>query len=170
MSVPQLKVGGIAVTLNDFPVSQSYEPLTGSQLQRMANGAAFKQEHWRKLKTTITGRGWLNPDLAGIDWSASVVIDCIAPRAIHSATTGATLPTARRSDAAPYAFAHVNGEKVATPCSVVGDAATATAVTGATGYSFNYFPSLTCYCDGPSPEQLDQQAGEFSWQLVAEEA
>lgn len=170
MGIPVLKIAGIEVALQTFADGQTYGALEGATVHRMLNGAALKQQHWRKLTTTIRGSGWAPLALAGVDWSQPVEILCIQPRAIHSATVSATLPAARRTDFADAVLARaiVGGELVATSVNVVGNAATATVVGGASGYQFMYYPKLNFYSSGPS-ESLDLGGGEFGWQIEAEE-
>jgi hypothetical protein len=171
MIAPMLKIGAVEIALQTFPVVQEYRPVTGETLHRMANGAAFKQQHWRKVGISISGDGWAPPALAGVDWALPVEISCVTPMAIGSNTTAATLPAARRGDISPsvYAVAVVNGEVVNTPVSVVGNVATATAVSGASSYQFWYYPKLTCYSGGPT-EALNVPGASFTWSLEAEEA
>lgn len=170
MSVPSLKIAGVEFALQTFPVSQAYRALEGATVHRMMDGVGRKQQHWRKLATSISGDGWAPSALAGIDWSAAIEILCVAPRAIHSATVSATLPAARRTDFSDAVLcrAIVAGELVATPVSVVGNTATATAVAGATGYQFMYYPKLSCYSSGPS-ESLDLSGAVYGWTIEAEE-
>lgn len=170
MIAPKLIIAGVEIALQTFPASQSYSPIEGAALHRLLNGAGVKQTHWGKLATSIAGDGWAPPALAGVDWSAAVEISCIQARAIHSATVNATLPAARRSDLSVnvYARAVVNGELVETPVSVLVNAATATAVAGATSYQFYYYPKLSCYSSGPS-ESLDLSGAAYGWTLEAEE-
>ena len=171
MQLPTLKIAGVEIALQTFPVSQTYRRVEGgSVLHRMLNGAGVPQHHWTKLATSIAGEGWSPVALAGVDWSAPVEILCVQPRAIHSATASAILPAARRSDLTvnAYALAVVDNELVATPVSVLGDTATATAVADATGYQFMYFPKLTCWSRGPV-EPLDMQRASYGWTLEAEE-
>lgn len=170
MSVPTLKIAGIEISMHEFPARQTYRDLGGLAFHRMANGAAISQQHWRKLGIGISGDGWAPPALLGVDWSAPVVVSCIAPRSVASATINATLPAARRSDAAPYAMALVSGKLVPTPMSLVGAAATATAVSGASGYRFFYYPELTCYALNGVEESMDAVSASFSWSIDAEEA
>lgn len=170
MIAPKLIIAGVEIALQTFPVTQEYSPLEGATLHRKLNGAGVKQTHWRRLATSIAGEGWAPAALAGVDWSAAVEISCIAPRAISSATVNATLPAARRSDLTTnvYCCAVVNGELVETSVSVLVNAATATAVSGATSYQFYYYPKLSCLSSGPS-ESLNLSGAAYSWTLTAEE-
>ena len=171
MIAPKLIIGGVEFALQTFPVTQDYSRVDGgSVLHRALNGAGLPQHHWAKLAVSIAGDGWAPPALAGVDWSAAVEISCIAPRAISSSTVNATLPAARRSDLSVnvYCCAVVNGELVETPVSVLVNAATATAVSGATSYQFYYYPKLSCWSRGPS-ESLNLSGAAYSWSLTAEE-
>lgn len=171
MSLPVLKIAGIDIPLEVFPLRQEYGRVDGgSTPHRMLDGSLLRQTHWTKLSTRIAGAGWMPPALAGVDWSVPVEIACVQPRAIHSATVNATLPAARRSDLAEnvYATALVSGRLVETPVSVLGNAATATAVAGASGYQFYYYPLLNFDSAGVV-ESLDMSGAEFGWTIEAEE-
>ena len=170
MAVPTLYIAGVGIAVEAFAIGQSYDAIGGSTVHRMLNGAGQKQQHWRKLVTTIRGDGWAPAALAGVDWSAAVEIKCMAPRAINSATVSATLPAARRSDFADAVLARavVDGRLVSTPVSVIVNAATATAVSGATSYQFMYYPQFSALSNGPS-DDLDMERGIYGWSLTAEE-
>lgn len=170
MSNPNLKIAGVEIALQTFPVSQTYKTLGGTTVHRMLSGAAAKQTHWGKLSTSISGDGWAPAALAGVDWSVPVEILCMQPRTLHSATTSATLPAARRSDLAVNvsAVAVVGNQLVATPVTVSTNTATATAVAGATSYQFMYYPKISCYSDGPT-DSLDSTRAAYGWSLEAEE-
>lgn len=169
--LPRLIIAGIALPNEPWCAWQEYRALDGgSTVHRMLNGAALKQTHWRRLVTTIRGDGWAPPALDAVDWSQPVEIACIQPRAASGATVSAVLPSARRADVAPLAYAVVGVGLVATPlASLVGDTATATAVPGAAAYKFLYWPKLDFVSDGPVVA-LDAERGIYGWTLDAEEA
>jgi hypothetical protein len=171
MSIPTLKIAGVEFSLQTFAANQSYRPIGGSPLHRKLNGARAKQTHRSKLGTTISGGGGAPAAPAAGGGAAGGGIYCIEPRAIHSASTSATLPAARRSDLAVnvLAYAVVAGELVATAVSMATDTATATAVSGATSYQFYYYPKLNFYSSGPA-ESLDMERAVYSWSIEAEEA
>lgn len=170
MALPTLKIAGVEFARQSFPATQSYPPLEGATVHRMLNGAGVKQTHWRKLTTVISGAGWAPAALDGVDWAQPVEIWCIKPRTIHSDTVSATLPAARRSDFADAVLARaiVAGNLVDTPVNVVSNTATATAVAGATGYQFMYYPKASFLSSGPT-EDLDAPTGVYSWSITAEE-
>jgi len=168
---PTLIIAGVPIPFVVYPDSQTYRRIEAATVHRMLNGAAQKTTHWEKLATTISGNGWAPPALAGVDWSVPVEIACVAPRSQHSATTAATLPAARRSDLDTnvYAFAVVDGEIIETPlASLVGNVATATAVTGADAYAFYYYPLITCVSPGVD-ESLDLSGAVYAWSVSAEQ-
>lgn len=169
MSCPSLIIDGIILPLEAFPATQTYSRIGGETLKRRLDGAAAKQSHWEKLATTITGDGWMPAALAGVDWTASVEISCIKPRMMNSATNSVLLPTARRTDVDCVAYAIVDGQAVQTPCSVVVNTATATAVAGADAYQFTYYPKLDFYSAGPT-ESLNVETAAYQWSLDCEQA
>lgn len=171
MPAGTLIIAGVPIGVDEFPSSQVYRTLQGAVIHRMLNGSAVKQTHWEKTATTINGAGFAPPALAGVNWKALVEISCITPRSIYSTSNVATMPTGRRTDIADQvvAFAVVAGRNVITPVSVAGNIATATTVSGASGYKFWYYPKLMCISNGPT-ESLDMAGGGNSWSLDAEEA
>lgn len=171
MSLPTLNIAGIPITAEAGPVNQGYRTLEGATVHRMLDGTGVKQTHWTKLATDIRGDGWIPLPLAGVDWAVPVEILCVQPRSLYSATTSATLPAARRTDLSVNVFASavVGGLLVPTPVGVVGNVAAATAVPGATGYQFAYYPKITCHSSGPTLN-LDLNGAVYGWTLTAEEA
>lgn len=167
-----LILGGVSVPLiAALDLSQSYEPIGGVSTLRTLNGTAVRRQHWQKLRTSISGGGWIPAGLQALDYSGALSLSCIAPRSVHSANVNATLPAARRSDAGYLPYAHAvlaDGQLVDTAVSLVGNAATATAVTGAAAYLFHYYPVLSVLADPPA-EEFDRSAGSFTWSLSAEE-
>lgn len=170
MSLLTLKIGGVEIPLQAFTVEQTFFPIEGATVLRKLNGAGLKQSNWRKLATTIRGAGWVPPALSSVDWTSPIEISCIQQRMVNSETVNATIPAARRTDVpVPVeAFAVVGGYLVQTEVSVVGNAATATSVSGATAYQFTYYPKFTGYSSGPK-EIFDFSIGEAGWSLEVEE-
>jgi hypothetical protein len=149
-------------------LSQTYEPIGGRSLRRMLTGSAILQHHWAKLKTTISGSGRLPEGLAGLDYSASFDIKCMAPRSIWSATTTATIPASRRTDWVPHGYAIVSGNHVKTAISIATNTVTFTAVSGASGYVVAYYPILTVFASPPSLT-FDGRGPVAGWTIEAEE-
>lgn len=172
MNAHDLKIGSVTLALDAaWGLSQTYETLGGRALLRTLSGTAVLQSHWAKVRTVIRASGRYPDALAGFDWSSSFTLECAAPLGIHSSSTAITLPAARRSDWAPFAMAMVDGRLVPTTISIVVNAATLGAVSGATGYVAYYFPTLTCYAVSAGPSRsFDGRAHKAGWELIAEEA
>ena len=165
-----LVIGGVLVpTYGRVGLAQSYAPVGGVFRGRMASGRLVQQIHWRRLRTTIQGLGWVPAGVDLIDYDEPVVIDCIAPRSVLSASTSVALPDTRRPDADVVAHARTGTEDwVRTSLAMDGDAAQITPVSGALQYQVRWYPRLTCFLDPPE-ERLDAETAEWSWTLTAEE-
>lgn len=170
MPSPNLILGGVEVPrAAGLRISQSYEAIGGFTVLRMMSGAALKQTHWVKLRTSIKGDGWIPAGLQGIDYSGPLSLACIGPRAINSSSAEIILPAARRADAPPFAFAILgNGSLANTDSSLAGDTLTITPVAGAAGYSAHYFPLLSVIAAAPT-ENYDASGRLVGWELSAEE-
>ena len=171
MSLPLLTINSQPIhLLASTRLQQSYNRVGGGEtVLRLGNGAAVKQNVWRKRTTTISAAGRMPPALEAIDWTASVTIGCVALVAIRSATTTITLPTARRTDVGPFGFAMLpGGSLVKTSIDVTAHVATLGAVAGALAYFAHYYPLLTCYSPGPD-QRTDATGTAVGWDLFAEE-
>lgn len=168
--IHDLVIGSIGIPIHaglDF--SQTYESFGGRSLRRAMNGAAVIQSHWNKLRTRISGSGWVPAGLSGLDLTATHTLKCVAPQAIYSASNSIALPVARRADLAPYGFAIVAGQPVETAVSVATNTATLTTVAGATAYQVMYYPQLTVVIAEINFD-TDAAGAVFGWTLTAEEA
>lgn len=167
-----LILGSVSVPLlAALDLSQTYEAIGGVWTGRTLNGTAVRRQHWSKTRTTISGGGWVPACLQALDYSAALSLSCIAPRVVAAASVEATLPTARRADAGflPYALAVLaDGSLANTAVAIVGNVATAAAVSGATQYLFHYYPILSVFAEAPS-DSFDAASGNFTWSLTAEE-
>lgn len=171
MNAHDIKIAGIFIPFDAaHQLSQTYEPIAGRHLMRLADGSAVLQTAWApKLRTTLRGQGRFPDALSAVDWSASFEIQCAAPLAIHSAGTAVTLPAARRTDWPPFAMALVSGRLVPTPISIATNAGTITAVAGATSYITYYYPVLTCFAVSPPSRGFEARGTLASWELIAEQ-
>lgn len=159
---------------NHLELSQSYNIEQAARVTRHADGSARKQTAWGgKLKTTLSGSGWIPPGLSMLDYSASMEMSCIAPRGVTGTSNAITIPAARRADAGfePWAIAHVDGARVDTVIESIdgSDLATLTAVSGASHYTVFYYPKITVFADPPTQQEHDVMADNFRWQLEARE-
>jgi hypothetical protein len=151
-------------------LSQSYEDVNGGRsLRRAASGAPIIQTAWRKWRTTLVGSGRLPPGLASLDYDAAMSLHCAAPMEVSTASTTATLPSARRSDFPPIGYAVVNGEYVRTAISIVVDTVTFAAVAGASRYVVVYFPVLTVVATSRPRTNFDARGVVVGWELTLEE-
>jgi hypothetical protein len=165
----RLYIGGIPLSDHAGVTSQQYEPIGGSTLLRMSRGAGKKRQHWQKLKTTISGNGWLPLGLGSLDFSKPLVISCIQPRSLSSPTGRAfELPKARRSDVLPWGLVLMGDDWFDTPVTLEGDIATLAPVEGAIMYQVYYLPLLNVLMDDPT-EQLNTQDSTYDWSIEAEE-
>lgn len=168
MNAHDVIIGGVRVGLDAaYSLSQTYEDIGGRVLRRKLSGAALLQVQWSKVRTTISGSGRLPDGLAGLDYTASLSISCMAPRSIWSSDTTVVIPAARRSDWAPHAYAIVDGRHVRTPMTIAIDTCTLTAVAGAQGYLVAYYPALTCYAQ--LRQSFDGRGPDAGWEIIAEE-
>jgi len=166
-----LIIGTVRIDLDAaYSIRQTYTEIGGRSLRRMLDGSARLQHHWRRLRTEISGQGRLPAGIANLDTSAAQTIYCMAPRAAYSSSTSVAIPAAdkRRTDWAPHAYAHVDGRMIATPVVASGTSATCTAVAGASGYTVNWYPVLTCYIEPPQTT-FDGRGTVAGWTLIAEE-
>lgn len=168
-----LKIGSITLPrLAGLDLEQTYEILGGESILRTISGTGIKQSTWSKLRTTISGGGWIPPSLASLDATTQQTVACFVARAIPcDGSRQATLPAARRSDTGytPWAVALMaDGSPVLTPVSIVGNVATATSVSGATGYQVHYMPQITAWVSRPS-ESGNRSDATYRWEIIAEE-
>lgn len=173
MSRPMLYIGSLQIPwVAGLDMQQSYEPLDAIHNSRLADGTLDTAVRWSgKMRTRITGSGWIPPGLSTLNRADDYVIKCIAPDSIGSPSNVITLPAARRTDAGadPYGIAIVNGEEVPAPVTgIVGDVATLTVVSGATLYQCWYYPQITARLIELPREYLANDAS-WPWSIVAEQ-
>jgi hypothetical protein len=173
MSFKTLKIGSLEIPVRAaIDADQTYTQLGGETILRTISGAGIRQETWKRTRTTINGNGWLPAALAAIDTTVSMDVACIAPQAlVADVNRQATIPAARRSDAGhlPWAFALMpDGALANTTLTIVGNVATAAAVSGSTGYLIHYFPLLHCWVNRPS-QSFSLARAMHTWELIAEE-
>lgn len=168
MSWTDVGIAGLIVPLHAMlTLRQSYEAIGGFELLRLWDGAARAQQHWERVRTRIQATGWQDPGIFPLSHTTTYTLKCAVARAVLSAGNVVALPAARRADKAPWAFAHVGGQRVNTPVAVAGDTATCTAVAGATAYAVHYYPELSVkVLDWQCESNADR--AEWAWSLTAE--
>lgn len=166
-AAPALIIGGIVVpTLAALDVRQTYQWFGGRSVRRTMDGTPIEQWSYRKLRTEISGAGWVPPGLDEVQ--GIVTIDCMARRTVGSTSNVIVLPTAYRPDVAPVGYALVGGSLVETPVMMASLTATLTVVGGASGYQVHYFPRLTALAD-PLQTDDDIANAELRWSITAEQ-
>lgn len=150
--------------------SQTYEEFGGVNTLRMADGSAVRQSNWSKLRTTLSGEGFVPPGLAGITWKTQQTLKCGIARAIQSSNNVIAIPAARRTDAGyeVKGYALKDGMWRPSPVEVVSNTATVTAVSGAVAYMVEYFPQFTAFIEAPQTD-FNRTTGTFRWTINAEE-
>ena len=168
MPAPRVTLGGIPIALHAGAPTQSYEPIGGATTVRLHGGAAVKLRHWRKTRISLSGSGWMNPGLDGLDYDSPLELRCTHPQSVSSTGTSIVLTGTPRPDVAPWAQALVDGQWLRTPCTVDAGVASLTAVAGAELYQLCWMPVFQVFTE-PPPTGLDAGAGTFNWTISAEE-
>lgn len=174
MSFRILKIGNLSIPVRSaIDAEQTYSAIGGETILRTISGAGIRQETWKRIRTTISGGGWVPPGLDAIDTTSPLFIACIAT----SSSWQDSLPICIRHDSAgsdaghePWAFALMpNGELAASALVASGaNAFTAAAVSRAVGYLVNYYPLLQCWVNRPT-QSFAVSGANYSWELIAEE-
>lgn len=167
-----LTIGGIPISVaSSDAISQTYTPIGGVASLRTMGGGLIRQRNWSKVQTQISvSDARLPPALQGLDWDAPHIIKCVQPRAISASSPIITVPSARRTDVAPYGFAMMpDGRDVPTPATLAGGGVVTLAeVVGAARYTVCYVPQMTMLIT-EFTEHGDVHNARRSWDLTAEE-
>lgn len=161
-------LGGIALDIHAGAPEQSEQPIGGSSLLRMSDGAGFKQTHWTKMSGTLAGRGLYPAGLDGLDYSGPLELRVTQVSSMQGDELVYALPSTPRPDRAPWALARVDGRWRRTPC-VLDNATmtvTVTAVADADQYRVDWMPVYSVFTERPSRAQN----GSFDWSTNWEEA
>ena len=142
MTTPSLKIATKEITVVSWlDFNQTIEPIGGTSMRRMANGAAFKLTHWRKHRISLSGSGWIPAPLLAVNYDASFEIELPYPVTLLAAET---LPTGWSQRSAPWAE---------------------TTITDQAGFSLRVvYVKMTVYAEPPS----QSIGGDPSWELVCE--
>lgn len=169
------ELGGIKVPLESvLDFQQNYEPISDNNPIRLANGSAIllSSPLSSKIRTTLSGKGWVIAGLNGIDFNSELTLKCAVPLGISSASNVITLPSSRRSDSGyePYGYAIMpDGSETKTNVNISVDTATLDTVSGATQYKVEYFPELQVIVTKKPRDSVDRGAVTYSWAITAEE-
>lgn len=163
-------IGGISISPPaGFDLRQTLDPVEAKTILRTLNGTGILQYRWKKLRSTITGSGWLPDGLDAVDADNAVAVSCIEPLSVASASNIITIPRAFRPDLpyAPQGAAIVDGQLMRTPVSLAAAVATLTAVSGATQYHVVYYPVITGFVT--IRRQFDDANQVCGWTIEIEE-
>lgn len=156
------KLGGIELTAAAAAgLSQTYEQ-TPKFVARMINGTAKAQKNFTKIRTTISGSGWMLSGWEGLDLDNSLTLSCSEARTIADASNVIVLPANRRGDVAVRGFAVVNGVAQSAVTNVVTNTATVTDPGGASHFIVGYYPEFSAFVEVV-------QNGRQAWTLTAQE-
>ena len=100
MANPSLVIDGISLSIVSFlDFDQNIEPIGGSSMRRISNGAAVKIAHWRKYRITLSASGWIPPTMFGIDYETPFEIELPLPVSLK---TSESLPSGWSQRSAPW--------------------------------------------------------------------
>lgn len=176
--ISTLEIDGQAIPAQSMlGIDQTYNDIVPTTFRRTAdNTGVLRTTGDAKLRTAISGKGWVPPGLAALDLGTTHVLRCAASDTVTSATTSVTVPAARRSDTGhtPRAFAEVGDDMVPTTISNQAaidagssDVASLDAVSGATGYAVEFWPEITAVILVNTAKLLSSATTE--WQIEAEQ-
>ncbi len=153
-------------------LDQDYEVFGPRAIARKMSGRGTQQGVWSKLRTNLSGKGWIPAGLESLDLLIPHTLLCAAPRAIQSASHAIALPAGRRTDGAeflPQGLAILaDGRVVDTHGVLAGDVLTLTPVTGASRYQARYWPALDVFIT-TLRNRTDLRGNTVGWEIVAEE-
>jgi len=167
MQYPLVTLGGIPIPVEAGAPDQSRDPLQGSTVVRMSDGAAVKMTHWSgKASGELSGSGLIPTGLDGLDYNNPLELLLTHPRSIAQDTAVFTLPAPCRPDREPWGHALVEGRWRPVPCSRVGLTVTLTEVLGATLYMVQWMPVYTVFADPPQETMGAGHGWTINWQEV----
>ncbi|MVW75396.1 hypothetical protein [Pseudomonas xionganensis] len=163
MQRPPLVLGGIEIPLHAGALELGDEEIGGEASMRLSNGDLVTMSRWKKAAGTVSARGFMPPGLDGLDFSAHHEFHSTQVSSAQSTGLVFNLTSTPRPDKAPWAFALVNGQWHATPCSTLERVATVTPVPGATLYQVWWMPVYQVKATRPRKSQSGLHGWEFSW-------
>jgi len=164
-------LGKIPIVIEAGPVQQRY--IRGSEGRarvRLSKGDLVSMRHWSKTRITLSGSGWLNPGLDGLDYDDALELRCTNPQVVSSAGTTLTLISQPRPDQAPWADALVGDIWYRTPVSLDGLTATVEPYPGASLYRVSWMPVFMVKTDPPETGMDNAAGGVHDWTMTLEEA
>lgn len=169
MQLPPLMLGGVEIVLQAGAPELAEDGIGGDALLRLSNGAAVKMTRYQRQGGSISGQGWIPPGLDGLDYSLPLELRSTQVSVMQKTGLAFTLPSTPRPDYAPWAFALVGDELIATPCTAVARDVTVTPVTGARAYQVWWLPVYSVFARRPPRQQSSGSAAQ-AWSIAWEEA
>ncbi|GAF87355.1 unnamed protein product, partial [marine sediment metagenome] len=93
-------LGGLPVPLYAAAnFQQDYETFGGFSDVRLAGGGVVRQTNWQKIRTSLSGDGWIPDGLSDLDYSSYMTLSSGAPRSKAAPSNVITITADRRTDA-----------------------------------------------------------------------
>lgn len=174
-----LMIGNIEIPVrSSLEIEQTYEPIGRETILRTTSGLGIKQQvSWNKIRTVISGSGWMPTGLAQLDTSIIQTVACVVPRSV-STSFDATLPLGRRFGPGydPWGQAVMPDHGVVEVPLLADPYSTGAfdlyainqGVQDALGYHIFYYPLLSCWIQRPI-ESGNRGDASYRWELVCEE-
>lgn len=159
-----IMLGGVPIVAHAGAPEMSEEPIGGSTILRLSDGAAVKMTHWEKLSGAISGSGLMPSGLDGLDYSQPLELRSMQQSNIVGTGTTYTLTSTPRTDVSPWAMALVGQVWTQTEVVVVDGMATVTPVPGATHYQVCWLPVYSVFASRPSRSQSTAHGWSITWE------
>ncbi|SDJ61449.1 hypothetical protein [Pseudomonas indica] len=169
MSFPMPMLGGVPIHPHAGLPDESAQPIGGSTVLRLSDGAGVKMTHWRKESGSISGSGWMPPGLAGLDYNQPLELRSTQTESIVGTATSYTLTSTPRPDVTPWAEALVGKDWVLAAASTVDGVMSITPVAGASLYRACWLPVYSVFAE-PAQRSLSVSNNAHGWSITWEEA
>lgn len=167
MTYPRIELGGIPLDIRAGEVTESDAPITASVIVRMGQGSGIQLTHWSRAAGSLRGSGgWMPAGLDGLDFSQPLELRLTNPESITQVGTAFTLHSDARPDKAPWAYAEVSGEWVATPCVATGRSVAVTPVPGALRYRVHWMPRYWVFAKKPPRDRSRSFDWTIEWEQI----
>lgn len=167
MDYPLVTLGGIPIPPEAGSPEHQEDPLQGSSLLRMADGAGVKITHWSgKASGQLAGSGLAPVGLDGLDYSQPLELRLIQPRSIAQPSASFVLLAPCRPDREPWGLALVDGRWRPVPATRTDLNVELTPYAGATLYMVQWMPAFNVFADPPQRTMGSSHGWTLNWQQV----
>lgn len=167
MNYPLVTLGGIPIPPEAGAPEHQEDPLQGSSLIRMANGAGVKITHWSgKASGQLAGSGEVPVGLDGLDYSQPLELLLIQPRSIAQSVPAFVLTAPVRPDREPWGLALVEGRWRPVLATRAGLNVQLAEHPAATLYMVQWMPAFNVFADPPQRSMGTAHGWSLSWQQV----